>query len=150
MKKLETYSKSLLAHEREIKQIEKGRLREFRLLRKHQREWLRLQGKETVYKVDVELDQILTYHRIGLAHLYAYFLKYFLGGVPTSMLTLLHKIIHLHAKVEQTQEVRKIILDYNKKDRTTMDVLGKAIEKMNELKVTGPHGRRMVFALGQA
>jgi|TARA_B100000315_G_scaffold255358_1_gene298523 transposase len=149
MKKLETYSKSLMAHEREIKQIEKGRLREFRLLKKHQREWLRLQGKEKVWKVDVELDQILTYHRVGLAHLYAYFLKYFLGGVPTSMLTLLHKIIHLHAKVEQTKEVRKIIIDYNKKDRATMDVLGKAIEKMNELKVTGPHGQRMVFALGQ-
>jgi len=75
MKKLETYRKRLLAHEQEMKRIEKERPREFRLLRKHQREWLRLQGKETVYKVDVELDQILTFHRVSLAHLYAYFVK---------------------------------------------------------------------------
>jgi len=149
MKKLETYSTRLLIHEREMKRIEKERPGEFRLLRKHQREWLRLQGKETVYKVDVELDQILTFHRVSLAHLYAYFVKYFLGGVSTSMLTLLHKIIHLHAKVEQTKEIRKIVIDYNKKDRHTMDVLAAAIEKMNELHVTGPQGRRMVFALGE-
>lgn len=150
MNKLETYRKKLLTHEREMKRIEKKRPREFRLLRKHQREWLRLQGKETVYKVDVELDQILTFHRVSLAHLYAYFVKYFLGGFSTSMLTLLHKIIHLHAKVEQTKEIRKIIIDYNKKDRDTMDVLAAAIDKMNELEVTGPHGRRMIFALGKS
>ena len=149
MKKLETYRKKLLAHEREMKRIEKERPREFRLLRRHRREWLRLQGKETVYKVDVELDQILTFHRVSLAHLYAYFVKYFLGGFSTSMLTLMHKIIHLHAKVEQTKEIRKIVIDYNKKDRDTMDALSGALEKMNELEVTGPHGRQMVFALGQ-
>ena len=150
MKKLETCRKSLRTHEQEMKRIEKERPREFRLLRKHQREWLRLQGKETVYKVDVELDQILTFHRVSLAHLYAYFVKYFLGGVSTSMLTLLHKIIHLHAKVEQTKEIRKIVIDYNKKDRDTMEVLAAAIDKMNELEVTGPHGKRMVFALGES
>lgn len=147
MKKLETYRKSLRTHEQEMKRIEKERPREFRLLRKHQREWLRLQGKETVYKVDVELDRILTFHRVSLAHLYAYFVKYFLGGVSTSMLTLLHKIIHLHAKVVQTKEIRKIVIAYNKKDRDTMEVLAAAIDKMNELEVTGPHGKRMVFAL---
>ena len=150
MKKLETYRKRLLTHEQEMKRIEKERPREFRLLRKHQREWLRLQGKETVYKVDVELDQILTFHRVSLAHLYAYFVKYFLGGVSTSMLTLLHKIIHLHAKVEQTKEIRKVVIDYNKKDRDTMDVLAAAIDKMNELEVIGSHGKRMVFALGES
>jgi len=149
MKKLETYRKRLLAHEQEMKRIEKERPREFRLLRKHQREWLRLQGKETVYKVDVELDQILTFHRVSLAHLYAYFVKYFLGGPSISMPTLLHKIIHLHAKVEQTKEIRKITIDYNKKDRDTMEVLAAAIEKMNELEVRGPHGGRMVFAIGR-
>ena len=132
MKKLEAYSKRLLIHEIEIRRLEKERPREFRLLRKHQSEWLRLQGKETVYKVDVELDQILTFHRVSLAHLYAYFVKYFLGGGSTSMLTLVHKIIHLHAKVEQTKEIRKIVIDYNKKDRHTMDVLAVAIEKINK------------------
>jgi hypothetical protein len=148
MKKLENYENTLLTHEREMKRIKQERPLEFRLLKKHRREWLRLQGKETVYKVDVELDQILTFHRVSLAHLLAYFAKYFLGRDSTSMLTLLHKIIHLHARVVQTEEVRNIQIDYNEKDRDTMNALSMAIEKMNELQVIGPHGKRMVFALG--
>jgi len=30
-----------------------------------------------------------------------------------------------------------------------MEVLAAAIEKMNELEVRGPHGGRMVFAIGR-
>ena len=63
------------------------------------------------------------------------------------MINLLHKIIHLHARIEQTKETRKIILDYNRKDRGMMNLLCQAIEKMNKLKVTGPQGKRMVFSL---
>jgi len=147
MEKLESYGKEIRRYERDIRKIEKEHPREFQLLKKHQREWLRLQGKETVYKMDVELDQILTFHRVSLAHLYAYFIKYFLGGQPMSMINLLHKIIHLHARIEQTKEARKIILDYNRKDRGMMNLLCQAIEKMNKLKVTGPQGKRMVFSM---
>ncbi len=31
-----------------------------------------------------------------------------------------------------------------------MDVPAAAIDKMNELEVTGSHGKRMVFALGES
>ncbi len=77
IKKLEGYQKEIQVHEKAIKEIEKDHFKKIKLLRKHQREWLRLQGKETEYKVDVELDQILTFHRACLANLYAYFIKYF-------------------------------------------------------------------------
>ena len=147
MEKLDSYAKEIRMHEMEIKRIEKEHPREFQLLKKHQREWLRLQGKQTVYKVDVELDQIVTFHRVSLAHLYAYFIKYFLGGHPMSMINLLHKIIHLHARIEQTKELRKVVLDYNRKDRAMMNLLSQAIEKINKLKVNGPHGRRIVFSM---
>ena len=147
MQQLNTYGKQIRSHERQIKKIEKQHLDKFKLLRKHRREWLRLQGKETVYKVDVELDQILTFHRVSLANLYAYFIKYFLGGQPISMTNLLHKIIHLHAKIEEEGEIRRILLEYNKKDRLMMDKLSGAIEKMNALQVIGPRGKRMEFCL---
>ncbi len=105
-----------------------------------------MQGKETVYKVDVELDQIVTFHRVSLANLYAYFIKNFLGGQPMSMTDLLHKIIHLPATIKETDAVRKIILDYNKKDKLMMEKLSEAIEKINALHVIGPQGKRMVFS----
>jgi len=147
MEKLNSYGKQIQRHEREIKKIERGHQAQFQLLRKHQREWLRLQGKETVYKVDVELDQILTFHRVSLANLYAYFIKHFLGGQPISMINFLHKIIHLPAAIEKTDKVRKITFDCNKKDKSMMERLMGAIEKINELKVIGPQGKQMVFCL---
>ena len=147
MKKLKSYEKQISKHKREIKKIEKKDQDKFKRLRKHQREWLRLQGKEAVYKVDVELDQIVTFHRVGLANLYAYFIKNYLGGQPMSMLSLLQKIIHLNAKVKETRECRHILLDYNEKDKQVMAKLEKAIEKINMHKVIGPHGKQMVFGL---
>ena len=147
MDRLNSYGKKIRSHEREIKKIEKGHLAHFRLLRKHRREWLRLQGKETVYKVDVELDQIVTFHRVSLAHLYAYFIKHFLGSDLISMTNLLHKVIHIPASIKETADTRKIILDYNKKDRSTMNKLASAIRKINALNVTGPQGKRMEFFL---
>jgi hypothetical protein len=147
MGKLNSYEKQIRRHEREIKKIERGHQAQFQLLRKHQREWLRLQGKETVYKVDVELDQILTFHRVSLANLYAYFINHFLGGQPISMINFLHKIIHLPATIEKTDKVRKITFDYNKKDKSMMERLMGAIEKINKLKVIGPQGKQMVFCL---
>ena len=103
--------------------------------------------KDGVYKVDVELDQIVTFHRVSLAHLYAYFIKHFLGSDFISMMNLLHKVIHIHASIKETADTRKIILDYNKKDRLTMNKLANAIKKINSLNVIGPQGKRMEFFL---
>ena len=133
MDQLNSYGKQIRSRLREIKKIENAHRDKFHLLRKHQRQWLRLQGKETVYKADVELDQIVTFHRVSLANLYAYFIKHFLGGQPMSMLNLLQKIIHLPATVEETDKTRKIMLDYNKKDESMMERLAGAIEKINKL-----------------
>ena len=147
MEQLESYEKKIKNHEKKIKEIEKEHCDHFRLLRKHRREWLRLQGKETVYKVDVELDQILTFHRVSLANLYAYFIKYFLGGESISLIKLLHKIIHIRATIRESENVRKVILNYNKKDKLMMEKLSGAVNKINALHVIGPHGKRMEFSI---
>jgi len=149
MERFNRYGDQIRGHEREIKKIENEHLDHFKLLRKHRREWLRLQGKETVYKVDVELDQIVTFHRVSLANLYAYFIKHFLGDQPISMINLLHKIIHIHSKIKENGDTRKIILEYNKKDHLMMEKLTSAIAKINALNVIGPKGKRMEFSLGK-
>jgi len=141
------FDKQIRDHEKEIKKIEMQHKDKFSRLRKHQREWLRLQGKETVYKVDVELDQLLTFHRVSLANLYAYFIKYFMDGQSMSLVNLLHRIIHLGAVIEESDETRKIIFDYNKKDSLMMGKLEAAIEKINRLNVIGPQGKKMEFEI---
>ena len=147
MEKLYLYEKEINQHENEIKKIEKEHCDHFRLLRKHRREWLRLQGKETVYKMDVELDQILTFHRASLANLYAYFIKNFLGGTSISLINLIHKIIHTHAIIMENGDTRNIALKYNNKDEYMMKKLSEAIKKINALYVRGPHGKVMQFTL---
>ncbi|MFX0203286.1 MAG: hypothetical protein ACFFCW_44850 [Candidatus Hodarchaeota archaeon] len=141
---LEKYSKKIDFH---IKKIEKEHGDKFKKLRKHQKEWLRLQGKERVYEIDVELDQIVTFHRISLANLFAYFIKHFLDGASISMTMILHRIIHLKAIIEESEEVRRIKLTRNDKDPEMMRKLSFALEKLNRLQIRGPRGKYMSFSL---
>lgn len=143
----ERYGKKFRYHQRAIKAIEKVHEKEFKSLTKSQREWLRLQGKEIDYAIDVELDQILTYFRASLAHLYAYFIQFFLGKGPMSMVSLLHRVIHLQATIEETKYMRKIVLQTNEQDPTMMKHLSHAIEKVNALRIHGPRGKIMKFSL---
>ncbi len=39
--------------------------KELRRLRKYEQQWLRLQSKDFVYHIDVELDQIMAFFRIS-------------------------------------------------------------------------------------
>ncbi len=146
----ERFGKKIRYHQRTIKKIEKTREKEFKTFTKSQREWLRLQGKETDYLVDVELDQIMTYFRASLVHLYAYFIRYFLGGEPISMVSLIHQVIHLHATIEETKNVRKIILQDNHQDPTMMKNLQSAVKKLNRHKIRGPKGKVMKISFGES
>jgi len=144
---LDECSQKISYHKRAIKKIEKEHGDKFKLLRKHQKQWLRLQGKEKVYEIDVELDQIVTFHRISLANLLAYFIKHFLDGACVSMVMLLHRIVHLQATIEESNEVRKIKLKRNDKDPEMMQKLSFALEKLNRLRIQGPRGKYMEFSL---
>jgi hypothetical protein len=144
---LDGFSKKINYHKRAIKKIEKGHGDKFKLLRKHQKQWLRLQGKEKVYEIDVELDQIVTFHRISLANLLSYFIKHFLDGACISMVMLLHRIIHLQATIEESNEVRKVKLKRNDKDPEMMKKLSFALKKLNRLRIQGPRGKYMEFFL---
>ena len=145
--KLAHYSKQIEGCIRQIKKIEKNHDKAIKSLRKHQKNWLRLQGKEQVYKADVELDQIVTFYRVSLANLFAYLIKNFLGEDAMSMMKLLHSIIHLQGTITQDNEARNIVLNYNQKDTSTMDILKKIISKINQLNIIGPHNKLMRFSL---
>jgi len=84
-------------HELAIKAIEEANTKDLTAYRKTFKEWLRLQGKDTVFEADVELDQILTYYRASLVHICAYFIKHFLGNKPISLVMLLHRVVQLES-----------------------------------------------------
>ena len=143
------HGKEIRRHQQAIKAIEKAHQKEYKAFTKSQKEWLRLQGKDTEYSVDVELDQIVTYFRASLVHIYAYFIRYFLGDDSVGVVGLLHRVMHLPATIEETADLRRVLLHTNPKDPSMMKKLRRAIEKLNTLRIRGPHGKFMEFRLEQ-
>lgn len=154
-KKLNECQRAISALERQKRKIKQPYQKLFDRLRRHEQEWLRLQGKEKVYKVDVELDQILTYFRVAFVNLCTYFQMKFLSNselTKTStgrmtLATLLHRIFLLPATIEQTKEWRRVHLKRNRKDKAMMAVLEKVIPKLNQLNLRHANGRRLEFFL---
>jgi ABC-type uncharacterized transport system fused permease/ATPase subunit len=58
------------------------------------------------------------------------------------MVMILHQIIHLQAKIEEDDKVRKIELKRNEKDLKMMEKLSLALEKLNSLDIQGPRGKQ--------
>ena len=140
---------TIKSHEAAKAKAEKEKPREFRAYRKTMQEWLRLQSKVTVYEMDVELDQILTYYRACLAHLCAYFIRHFLGVQKITYAMLFARINQLQAAVEVTPYARKVTLTGNEKDPAMMAMLRDAIAKLNDLKIRGDHDRVYQFTMSR-
>jgi len=132
---------------RRLKAIEKEHEKEFKKLHRYEARWMRLQGKRVVYKVDVELDQIVTYFRVGLSNLCAYFLKEFLGLGPTSFSTLTQSVLLLGGHVKETRELREVMLVKNRKEPAMMARLEGALAKLNALSLRTLSGKRYMFSL---
>jgi len=153
--KLDECRRVMAAIERDKRKIRQPEQKLFNRLRGHEQEWLRLQGKEKIYKVDVELDQILTYFRVAFVNLCTYFQMKFLGNLSLTknatkrmtLATLLHRIFLLPATVEQTKQWRRVYLKRNHKDKAMMAVLEQVIPKLNALHLRHANGCRLEFFL---
>lgn len=132
---------------RQIKTIEKQYEKEFKKLHRYEAKWMRLQGKEVVYKIDVELDQIMTYFRVSLSNICAYFLTEFLEIGATSFSTLMQSILLLDGEIEETGQQRKVILKRNLKEPVIMNQLETALVKLNALSFRTLSGKYYQFEL---
>lgn len=141
-----THAKKISHHKNEINKIKKLYAK-IRVLREKQQKWLNLQSKKYEYEIDVELDQLVTFFRINLANMLAYFIRHFLGDISISMVMLIEKIINLTGVIESTSMMRKITLNWNKHDQETIKILKPAIAKINKLNIDGIDGKKYFFAL---
>jgi len=132
---------------RALRSIESGQEKDLHRLRRYEKEWLRLQGKDYVYRIDVELDQIMTYFRVALVNLTSWFIHEYLGRYPMSLVTFFHSILLLPAEIELTKDVRRIKLKRNPRDPESMARLTTALPRLNKLKIQHLDGKRLEFAL---
>ncbi len=132
---------------RRIHSIERKDPRLFRRLRKSEKEWLRLQSKEMVYKVDVELDQIMTFFRVSLVNLYSYLIQELLGPSSISMSRFVQAVLLLPALIEERPDRKKVVLQYNAKDVELMVRLRVGLKRINKLGFRTLNGKQLHFEI---
>ena len=144
---LKSLSREAAQCRRQIKSIEFDWGKDLHRLRRYEKEWLRLQGKEYVYRIDVELDQIMAYFRIGLVNVSSWFLRECMPKRTMALSKLLHNILLMPAEIELTKDIRRIRLKRNLKDPEGMERLEPALQKLNNMQIQHLDGRRIEFAL---
>lgn len=144
---LRSLSREMSQCRRQIKSIQSEWEKDLHRLQRYEKEWLRLQGKDFVYRIDVELDQIMAFFRISLVNLSCWLLRECLGRCSMALSRLLHNILLMPAEIELTKDVRRIRLKRNKKDPQSMTRLGPALQRLNDLKIQHLDGKRIEFAL---
>jgi len=145
MEQLQQIGRQISKVERQIKSIRKSDPA-FKQLAKSEREWMRLQGKETVYRVDVELDQIITYFRASLVNLEAH-LATMMGVSRLSLSTLMANVLFLPGKIIETRTRKEIHLERNEYDPETMQRLSSVLPLLNNMKSKTLRGQVISFAL---
>ena len=146
-KALETCQREIIKLQRQIKKIEEPFKKEFKVLRNKSKEFARIQGKEKVYNVDVELDQLLTSFRLTFANILAFLAKEILNESSIEMNTLIQSILFLSGTIEQLPDYRKVCINQNKKDQKFMTKLSKGLSKLNSLNIRHPSGAIYVFKI---
>jgi len=142
---LKAIGREISQHQDRIKRIRKAN-RDFKKLERAEQDWMRLQAKETTYRVDVELDQIMTYFRLSLVNLYAY-LAQLLRGSRLSLINLLYTVLLLPGTIEETENARCIMLQRNENDPDAMNRLKHAIDAINGMNIRDDNGKRFVFGI---
>jgi transposase len=144
---LTTLVRKIAQCRRQRKTMEEEWGKDLRKLRRYEKEWLRLQGKDFVYQIDVELDQIMAYFRIGLVNISCWFLKQCMSKSSMSLARFLHTILLMTAEIELTEDVRRVQLRHNPKDPEAMEKLKPALEQLNQLRIQHLDERRFEFVL---
>ena len=116
-------------------------------MRNKSKEFARIQGKEKVYNVDVELDQLLTSFRLTFANILAFLAKEILDESSIEMNTLIQSILFLSGTIEQSSSYRKVYINENKKDPKFMTKLSKGLSKLNSLNIRHPSGAIYAFKI---
>ena len=142
---LKSISREMAQCRGQIKAIESEWDKDLHRLRRYEKEWLRLQGKEYVYRIDVELDQIMAYFRIALVNLSSWFLHECLPKHTMTLAQFLHTILLMSAEIELGKDIRRIRLNRNPKDPGGMARLEPALQKLNDLQIQHLDGSLIEF-----
>ncbi|MCG2738156.1 MAG: helix-turn-helix domain-containing protein [Candidatus Methanoperedenaceae archaeon] len=130
---------------RQKAKIEKEHEEDFDKLRRNVEEEKRVRGKDKVYRVDVELDQIMTCFKMSFVNLCSFFLIKCLEGQKFELLTLMESIFQLDGVASVSGDRKVIDIEMNPKEPDLMDKLYKGLQILNTMQVHDLEGREIGF-----
>ncbi len=127
--------------------IEKKYKEDFVKLRKNMKEEGRIRFKDKVYRIDTELDQIMTCFKLSFANLCSFFLTECMNHEGYELVTLFESIFQLGGIARTTGREKTVELERNPKEPGVMKKLEAGINKLNEMKIQNPEGRLLRFSI---
>ncbi len=125
--------------------IEKEHKDDFDKFKKCLEEEKRLRGKDKVYRIDTELDQIMTCFKLSFVNLCSLFLTKCLDNEKFELLTLMESILQLGGSTSVSSDRKVIDLEINPKEPALMDKLYKGLRILNTMQVHNLEGRMIEF-----
>lgn len=144
LKQCETQINSCI---RKKKKIESQHKEDFKKLRKNMNEEERIRLKAKIYKIDTELDQIMTCFKLSFANLCSLFLSECMNHERHEMQTLFESIFALDGKALITETDKIIKLNKNPKEPKVMKKLEDSIKRLNGMNVRNLDGRKLQFSI---
>jgi len=145
---LESCDKYIKSIDRRINKIKKPYKEKFKKLQKWEKELKRIEGKDHVYAVDVELDQLMTCFRMSFANLCSFFLSHCLNDEKMELQTLIQSFFMLGGSITETKNERTIKLKRNPKEEPEMmEKLALGLNALNSFNIKDINGKKYSFKL---
>ncbi len=146
-KQLKGCEKEINRYLRAQKAVEKEHKEDFARLKKDTKEAERIRLKDRVYRIDTELDQLLTCFKLSFANLCSLLLSECMNHTRYEMLTLFESIFQLDGYSLLTATEKRIDLERNQKEPKVMKAVGECMKKLNSMGIQDPQGRTLQFTM---
>lgn len=142
---LQECEKQVNKYLRQQKVIEREHKDDFKRLKMCLKEERRIRDKDKVYRIDTELDQIMTCFKMSFINLCSLFLTKCMEHEKYELLTLFESIFQLEGTAFVDSEKKVIELEVNPKEPELMRKLNKGLCVLNEMYVHDMDGRVVQF-----
>jgi hypothetical protein len=130
---------------RQKAKIEKENKDDFEKYKRYLEEEKRIRDKDKVYRIDIELDQIMTCFKMSFVNLCSFFLIKCFDNEKFELLTLMESIFQLEGSASVSNDRKVIDLEMNPKEPDLMAKLYKALQTLNTIQVHDLEGRVIGF-----
>jgi hypothetical protein len=132
---------------RQQKAVENGHKDDFKRLKKYLKEEKRIRGKDKVYRIDTELDQIMTCFKMSFINLCSLFLTKCMGHERFELQTLFESIFQLGGEAFISDDAKTIELEMNPKEPKLMSKLNKGLSILNTIDIRDLNDRCVKFGV---